>query len=272
MIRAFALLAAALFIAGCSVIEDGLSRDGAAVPYPAGCPRYQLSPIRCTAIVEALAERVGTTPEQAATIWLLGDPQCRTTGGQQVLCTRTTQFIVRVRFDMPDGGALEESQFCGVGGQSSILCSDDPEIALWVPSDGYGDIPCTGEAPDTCATPLPPPDPAAVALAKPLVVDRLEIPIDHVGAYVIPLGEGSLANGLLEASSMELAAKPVGVVLADRGIRLRLESLEADGRPFDNRYVHGRRAGVERFRAWIELEVLALAPGATITLEHITIR
>ncbi|HUQ43783.1 MAG TPA: hypothetical protein VM451_05135 [Candidatus Limnocylindria bacterium] len=272
MRRALGLVVAALLVGGCSVIEDGLIPRGAAVPYPAGCARYDLSPVRCTAIVGALAQRSGIQPDQASEIWLLGDAACETDGGQQVLCTRTMSFAARVRFVLADGRTLEETQFCGPGGQYSILCSDDPEIALSLPTDGYGDIPCMGEAPDTCATPLPPPDPEWLARARPLTIDELAIPIDHIGDYVVPLGEGSLANGLLEASSMELPAKPAGTLLSERGIQLRIESLEADGRPFDNRYLHGRRQGLERFRAWLELEVLSLAPGATINLEAISIR
>jgi hypothetical protein len=181
-------------------------------------------------------------------------------------------FVVRVRFVLPDGRSLEESQFCGVGGQYTILCSDDPEIAVSVPTDGYFDVPCAGDGVDTCATRQPEPPPAVAAAAVPVHVDRLVVPIDHVGAYVIPVGEGSLANGILQESTIGLAEEPPGVLTSDAGIRLRIDSLEADGRPFDNSYVHGRRDGLERFRAWVEFEIEDFNPGAAFTLTDIVVR
>jgi hypothetical protein len=59
-----------------------------------------------------------------------------------VLCTRTNQFIVRVRFQMADGRSAEQSLFCGVGGQFSALCTENPEINISSPTlSGYRDVP-----------------------------------------------------------------------------------------------------------------------------------
>ena len=259
-------------VAACSALADVASGPGDPVPYPAGCPRFDLSPRRCAALVEALAQRSNIVPARASQILLLDDAGCEDETGRVGPCLRTTMFVVRVRFVMPDGQTLEESQFCGVGGQYSILCSEDPQIAIVAPTDGYYDVPCTGEAPETCATKHPAPPADAVAAARPIAVDRLVVPIDHVGAYAIELGEGSLANGILEESSIALQAEPPGVLTTDSGVRLRVESLEADGRPFDNYYLHGRREGVERVRAWIEFEIEAFKPGSALTFVGIAVR
>jgi hypothetical protein len=174
---------------------------------------------------------------------------------------------------MADGTSLEASQFCGVGGQYSILCTDHPEIAIDVPSAGYFDVPCTGDDTSSCATKLPGPDPAAAAAAQALDVPHLDIPIDHTGAYRIELGDGSLANGILEDSGMSVTEpSPARFLLDESGVRLQIESLEPDGRPFDNYYIHGRRQGVERFRATLRFTVLSFEPGAVLSLEGIFVR
>src|SRR5512143_1535287 len=146
--RFAALIGLLAVIAGCASLPLGLGgSDGPNVehPYPAGCAAFGLSPRRCAAIVDALGQQAGLTPAQIASVSLLGDAGCQSDSGQLVMCARTVSFIVRARFRSVDGRTIDKSQFCGVGGQFTILCSDNPEIAVSTPTDGYFDVPCMGD-------------------------------------------------------------------------------------------------------------------------------
>ena len=270
---ASALLAlASVLLAGCEMSGAGGAGPQVPLPYPAGCPAFDLSPGRCAAIVDALASQAGIVSPEATAIELLGDSCAEGNDGTR-LCTRTTQFVVRVRFTMADGTRLEESQFCGVGGQFTVLCTDDPEILAGLPTEAYFDVPCSGDDTSSCATRMPGPDTAAAAAERPLDVRNLAVPIDHAGAFVIDVGDGSLANGILEDSGMSVIDQaPARFLLDDTGVRLQIESLEPDGRPFDNYYLHGRREGVERFRATLRFNVLSFEPGAVLTVQDIYVR
>lgn len=214
--RVFAILLTVLaVVAGCSRLDSGATAGAVQVtespapvtesplPYPVGCAAFDLSADRCKAIVDALATQLDVRPSDATSIELLGDPGC----GAGVPCIRTGSFVVRVRFHMPDGSAPDDSMLCGVGGQYSILCTESPEVqvAADLIHNGYHDIPCAGEPPAGCASPVPTIDPAAAADARPLLVKAMDIPLERVGAYSVDLGNATLANGILTDASFTLA-------------------------------------------------------------------
>lgn len=93
---------------------------------------------------------------------------------------------------------------CG-GVPGGPACTDDPRLEARSSIDaggGYHDVPCPdGQPPETYGTPLPPYEGAAVKAARPLSIDRLEIPTDHVGSYEVSLGEASLPNGVATSAS-----------------------------------------------------------------------
>ena len=283
-----ALSVAATIVAGCQVLSGALAGADTPHRYPAGCAVFDLSPRRCRLIVEELARRDGIAVSDATSIDLLGDPGCLDDNGAPHQCVRTTSFVVRVRFHLADGATREESQFCSVGGQYTILCTETPEIEVILPDNyGYHDTPCDGppvrtESPDelmagqtippTCPTPFPSPDPATATAEQPLIVPSMDIPIDHTGEYHVALGRGALANGLLEASSLRAAdANPWSFFLRE-GIWLELTSLEPGGRPFDNYFMHGRVEGTEPFSAQLRFEVMAFDPGAVLQIRDVVIR
>jgi hypothetical protein len=277
--RTVALIGLVAVLAACSEIGNpfGVADVGPDVPrpYPEACRDFELSPRRCAFIVDSMIARAGLAPAQVQRVELLGDTGCGDLPGPggPVLCTRTQSFVVRVRLHDVLGGMHEESQFCGVGGQYTFLCSDEPVVALSLPTEGYRDVPCMGDSMDTCATPLPDPDAAAADAEEPLVIPALDINLDRTGLYDIPLGRGSLANGILEESSVTLAdPTPADILLSEAGIRLQIQSLAPNGRPFDNYYAHGRVDGVEPFDARLTFEVLSYEPGAVIRLGDILVR
>ena len=241
-----------------------------AVPYPDGCAAYQLSDRRCAYIVDWAKDEAGIHPTDPVTVELLGDPDCfdpdpRTCGGM-----RTTSFIVRVRLTTPAGASSDHPVFCGLGGETSLLCTERPRIWTTTSTNGYTDVPCETEN-GPCATPLPTIDPAAAAAAVPLEVDALDIVIDHVGAYSIPVGEAVLPNGILSEVQFELADDMPSTVLLNPGF-VHLEVTSLDGGPrFDNIYQHGWHEGTERVQVTLTFTVEWLDADTTLQLTNIRV-
>jgi hypothetical protein len=265
--RLVASLSAIFIVAGCSILP-GVPAGGP-LPYPEGCAAFELGDPRCEAIVEELGGRTGIDLAQAREIWLLGD----TCGeGTNVLCARSGSFVVRARFVTTDGRTAEESLVCGIEAWHSYLCTDDPEILVVTPtSNGYRDLPCTGEPPAGCASPVPTAAPDALAAARPLEVPVLDVPIDHEGAYDVLVGEAVLPNGILTEAALSLAdPSPDGVFMREPAW-LDIRSLE-DGSQLVNSYEHGWREGTERVEVRLRFDVERFEPGAVLGLRDVVVR
>jgi hypothetical protein len=270
--RPVLLLALLVVVGACSLLPAG-GADAEGEPYPAGCAAYGLSEHRCKAIVEELAARLDVDRAAVAGIELLGDPGCGT-DDPNVLCTRTTSFVVRVRFHLADGRSLEDSVFCGVGGQHSILCTESPEIRVSSPMlGGYHDVPCAGEPPDGCASPVPTIDPATAADAAPLVVPELDVVLDRVGEYRIEVGDATLPNGILRDAAFTLAdLHPTTFATTEEGVRLEVLPGGPGGDPLWNLYEHGWRKGLERVSVILVFEITSFEPGATLEVRDLIVR
>ena len=271
--RIFTALTLALLVAGCSLVPDQLRPAGApdqVTTFPAGCADFQITDRQCAFIVDRLAERLGVDRSSVREIQLLGDPGCGTDPG--VLCARTMAFVVRVRFVGDDGSAVEDSQFCGVGGDVDLGCTDPPAIRLSAPMlDGYQDVPCAGEPPDGCASPVPTIDPAVAGDGKPLRIAAIDVPLDHVGVYSIPLGDAVLPNGMLAETTFALVdARQTNFVLEDGVVRLIVAG--PDGQPIWNVYEQGWRDGTETVDVRLEFEVRAAEPGAVLQVRDVVVR
>ena len=250
---------------------------GVVLPYPDGCPAYGLSERRCAYIVDWARQEAGYDPSADVRYELLGDPAC---ADGTVVCqvNRTTAFIVRVRVTAPDGRWSDQSVFCGVGGQYSLLCTGDPAIDLRLPiPSGYEDTPCSGEAGDdtaanVCASPVPSADPEARAQAVPLRGGSLVIPIEHAGPYEVVLGEAELPNGILSDATASLAdPAPMDLVVSEDGMRLEITSLDG-GPPFVSAYEHGWHPGVEHVEARLVFAVESFEPGAVFEVTDVLVR
>ncbi len=251
----------------------GVTPSEAATPSEGTPCETHYSAERCLAIAEAAAESLGLSPARVASIAIVPDPNSRIVDGQRtvVIYGGATPIYVEVR--LIDGSTMPTSLCGGVPGGAA--CTDDPHLSTQglVPGDGYRDIPCTGDAPTGCATPLPEIDAAAATEARPIVVKRLEVPIDHVGAYEVDIGEGSIPNGILTRASYTLGDDwPDHASIADDTVRLEVRSLEPDGKPFENYYAHGWRAGTERIRAVLVFSVKRFDPGAVLDVRDIVVR
>lgn len=270
--RIFTALSLALLVAGCSLVPDQLRPAGApdqVTTFPTGCADFQVTDRQCAFIVDRLAERLGVDRSTVREIQLLGDPGCGTDPG--VLCARTMAFVLRVRFIGNDGSAVEDSQFC-IGGDVDLACTDPPAIRLSAPTlDGYGDVPCAGELPDGCASPVPTMHPAAASDGQPLRIAALDVPLDHVGVYSIPLGNAALPNGVLSETTFALVdARQTNFVLEDGVVRLVVAG--PDGRPIWNVYEQGWREATETVDVRLELEVRSAEPGAVLQVRDVVVR
>lgn len=245
---------------------------GVALAYPDGCAAYALSARRCAYIVSWAKDQAGYGDVDQVQAELLGDPDCPD-GSTTCSMNRTQSFVVRVRITGPDGASSDESVFCGIGGGATLLCTGTPVIRTSTPTtNGYRDVPCNGEAPGTCASPVPRSDADARAASRPLVVPRLSIPVDHVGDYTVVVGEATLPNGILSDATFGLAnASPSDQLIAAEGVALGVDSLEG-GPPFVNIYEHGWRPGTERVRATLTFTVESFEPGAVLEITDISVR
>jgi hypothetical protein len=264
--RAAALVLIAMTLSACSVAGARPTGE-AAVPYPQGCAAFDLSPRRCEAVLRWVLQQAHAEATSIASVELLGDPGCGADNSDpRILCKRTTSFVVRMRVHFVDGGVVEESKFCSIEANYSYLCTENPEIRLGGPTfggGGYWDT--TGDTP-------PPLDPAAVAAAKPLHVDKLDIPIDHVGHYEIPAGRATLAMGILRGSSFTVAdLHPTNFVTTEDGVTLQLVSTTPGAKPFFNLYDHGWHAGTEDVDVRLVFDIVRFDPGATLGVRALVV-
>lgn len=270
-----------LVATACGLVPAGLGEqpgavvDEGGVPYPDGCAAFELSARRCDFIVDRLGEELGVDRSTVKEIRLLGDPGCTAepaVDGTQVLCMSTMAFIVRVRFVRDDGRVFETSQYCGVGGEHDLACAEVPTVRLAAPTlSGYGDIPCAGEPPDGCASPVPTIDPATLEDAKPLEIASLDVPLDHVGHYDLPLGSAVLPNGILTDGSFALADDAqTGFLLTDGVVTLVVAG--PDGKPIWNVYEQGWRPGTETVDAHLVFDVESYQPGAVLRVRDVAVR
>jgi hypothetical protein len=82
-----------------------------------------------------------------------------------------------------------------------------------------------------------------------------------------------LPNGILTEASLTLVDDwPPGVSITSGNLSIDVRSLEADGKPFSNFYVHGRRAGTERVEAILVFTVDRIDPGAVLAIRGVVVR
>jgi hypothetical protein len=248
---------------GCSSVA-GL--DAAAEPRP--CEEVYPAE-RCLRMADRATEGTPRTRDDVLAVRIVpdppADPNVQTLGGPRP---------ITVRVELRDGTTFD-TQMCG-GLSDDAACFDEPPEWLSTGSlisGGYHDVPCAGEPPDGCATPVPSIDPAIAPDATPIVVESLDIPVDRVGPYEVSLGTGALPNGILtEAVWRLLDPWPIGVTFGDRAPRLVVRSLEPDRTAFDNAYTHGWREGIERIEALIVFDVKRFDDGSVVQVRDVVVR
>jgi hypothetical protein len=216
---------------------------------------------RCLAMTDAAASQSGLTRDDVRATVIVPDPPPK----DGVLVTLGGAAPINVRITLTDG-TIRDAPMCG-GLASGPACTDAPRLEArsgLSEGAGYKDVPCADDAPpNTCGRPLPTFEPAAVAAARPLSIPTSGIPIDHVGAYEVSLGNASIPNGVVSVASFAFADTwPADVSLEGGTANIELRSLEPGGKPFQNYYEHGWRPGVERVDVVLAFRVLWFRKGA----------
>lgn len=160
---------------------------------------------------------------------------------------------------------------CG-GGQEILEAKLGPIRPI--PNEGVAhpdtDIPCAGEPPAGCSTPVPTPDRASRALGRPLHVAELDIPLDHLGAYAIAAGTAVLPNGYLTELSLAFANGEDGTYEAF-GIRIELRPTpDASPEPM-NRYERGRVDGPHLVHVYVVFDLSSLKRGAVMRIRDLIV-
>jgi hypothetical protein len=111
-----------------------------------------------------------------------------------------------------------------------------------------------------------------MAAAVPLLVRRLEIPIDAPGAKRIHLGEVAVANGIIQEATFDIeGAWPPGLVLRGGAVRLDLVPV-GGGEPIWNIYEHGWVEGTEPIDVFLVFDVGLVRPGAQLVVLDLRVR
>ena len=244
-------------------------------PYPEGCAVFGLSPRRCEAVVAAAASNVGVDRSTATATSLMAEPGCGMDDPSSDvinICTRTMSFVAGVRFEVAET-VTRTDVFCGVG-PPTLVCSESPGLeAMDLHNAGFWDVPCAGEAPAGCATPLPPPTGAAAAAGRELLIDALDVPVGPVGHREVDIGTAVLPNGILNEATFRIVDESQIGFLIDPGIvRMELRSSEP-GRPaFDNIYARGAIDGPEEVRVYLVFDVVETSLDATVRIADVIVR
>ncbi len=250
--------------------------------FPAVCSSIRLlSADRCAFLAAVAVDESGVPWERLGSIqfFVESDPTCPNIGG----CLGggpsppwTPGQVIRIRVTATDGSFADHVVDCTVrpdslGGINRSCVDIWPFAGVQSPiAAGYHDTPCSGEGPIGCAALLPSIAPDAAGSATPLLIEALDIPIDHAGPYEVRLGEASIPNGILTAADARLTSSVTNPLVSSGGYRLLVRSLDG-GPPFENYYQHGWRPGVERVEVTLSFTVLLFEPGAVIRVEGVDV-
>ncbi|MBA3234811.1 MAG: hypothetical protein H0T59_02310 [Chloroflexi bacterium] len=257
--RGLAVLAISLLaVGGCDILGVSRPTGGA---YPDACESLGFAPRQCAAIVARAARDAGVDPGQVASTEILPPPQGPSLGGSA---------IAQVRFALANDQTRTEDVWCrGVGGDTDLACRADPRIGITSGVDH--DIPCTGAAPEGCATLPPTPRPNSVANATPLRIDILDIPLERVGHYRIKVGTATLPDGVLSERSARLAdTQPTAFWLEDR-VRLDVHPADPNRPPIGNIY-RDPFDGDEPVEVFLIFDVTETSPGAVLGIRDLVVR
>ena len=237
---------------------------------PADCRALGFTDARCLAVVERARNDEGldwADIQRVSVVRPTSDGGLSLGGGGPV---------ASVTFTLANGVARTEQVRClGIGGQYSLVCTENPEIQL---SSGVDrDVPCAGDpAPgepgSACATLLPAIEPSAEKRAVPLEIHSTDIPITSVGHKEIDMGRATIPNGVLSQSTFTLADIHTRTFQVEDGIRLEVRSLDPSRPPFENVYPHGWYPGTEDVEVYLVMDVTSFTPGALLQVRDLVVR
>jgi hypothetical protein len=260
--RAASALTVAWLVAGCGVA--GLFGPSGG-PYPDACDDLDFAARQCKSMVQRAESQAGVKAADAALIEILPPTH-------DGVVRLSAHMISRVRFHLAGGEERTEEIWCiGVGGGGDEACNHDPIIEIGA-GRVSGDVPCSGggDPPTGCATPPPTPRPEIQALARPLRVPVLDIPLDHVGPYTVEVGEAGLPDGAFSMSSASVVdERPTSFWI--RQAQLEIEPVDPKRPPVGSVY-REPFDGVETVRVTLMFDVTEFSPGAVLQVRDIVVR
>jgi hypothetical protein len=210
------------------------------------------SPRRCDAILASVAVRLDIPVDQVASLTILPDANLTIRAG--LVGEPNTELV------FPCGGISAAFEPTCMG--------DAPHVVISVPNGPVSDY----EGGFAGQTPVPTPDPAAVAAAKPLRIGVLQVHAGGVGHHEVVIGGAVLPNGVLSAGTFELANEwPDNVLFTPDGVRLVVRSADPNRPAFDNMFDHGWYPGTENVIAVLVFDVLRATPNATFEIRNVVV-
>jgi hypothetical protein len=257
--RILLLAGLAFALAGCGVA--GLFGPSGG-PYPEACAQFEFAPRQCKSMVTRAQGQAGVTTPDVVSVDILPptyDGVSRIGGS----------MISRVRLHLLTGTTRTEEIWCiGIMGGGDDACDHDPTIGIAATGVDH-DTPCSGDPPAGCATLPPTPRPEIQAMARPLRVPVLDIPLDHLGQYQVEVGVAGLPDGAFSTSSASvLDERPETFWIRDA--RLVIEPVDPRRPPVGSIY-RDPYDGVEAVRVFLVFEVTELTPGAVLQVRDIVI-
>jgi hypothetical protein len=250
---------AVMTVTGCGIGSILGSSGGR---YPGACADLRFSDRQCAAMVRRAEENAGIRADDVVDVDILPpkiDGNRRLGGG----------MISRVRFHLGSGEIWTEELWCvGVASGSDRVCSPDASIALSTGVDH--DVPCSGEAPEGCATLPPTPRASIRALARPLRVRSIDVPIDHLGPYEIEVGAAGLPDGVLSQRSATLADARPTTFWIDDWVGLEVRPVDPSRPPVGSVY-REPFDGVEPVTVFLVFDVTEFTPGAVLEVRDIVV-
>jgi hypothetical protein len=210
------------------------------------------SPRRCDAILATVAVRLNIPLDQVASLTILPDAN------------------LSIRAGLVGEPYKELLIFCGgISAAFEPACmGDEPHVVISVPNGPVSDY----EGGFAGQTPVPTPDPAAVAAARPLRIASFQIDAGGLGHHEVVIGSAVLPNGVLSAGTFELANQwPDNVLFTPDGVRLLVRSADPNRPPFDNMFDHGWYPGTEDVKAVLVFDVLRATPNATFEIRNVVV-
>lgn len=249
------------WLAACNVLGLAGPTGGR---YPDACESLDFPVRQCDAIVAVAQANAGIAPDSLTSIDIL--PPSSQGGG---LVGR--RMVAEVRFQRSGQPDQIEEVWCngsGVTRDSAFACDPDARVGI---SGGLGhDVPCATEAIESCATLPPSPRPAVKAIAKPLRVASLDIPLDHLGSYEVEVGEAGLPDGVMSTRSGTLAEpNPETYWIAD-GIRLDVRPADPTRPPVGSVYREGFD-GVEPVKVFLTFDVTELKSPSVLQVRDLVV-
>jgi hypothetical protein len=230
--------------------------------YPDACESLDFPARQCEAIVAVAEANASIAPETITSIDILppSSQAVRTVGGHA---------IAAVRFHRSGQADLTEEVRCvGVARINAIAC--DPNARIGISGGVDHDVPCTGEPPGGCATLPPSPRPAILAMARPLRVASLDIPLDHLGPYNVEIGEAGLPDGVLTTRSATLAEPDPETFWIAEGVGIDIRPVDRTRPPVGSVYRESFD-GVEPVKVFLVFDVSELKSPSVLQVRDLVV-